>query len=348
VLFYLGIAVSAAIVAVVATPLASALAYRVGAIDEPGERRIHEGRIPRLGGLAVLLGSLAVVHVGGLLHTGMPDVLDGHGWRSGWFLGGLLVVTAVGLVDDIWRLRPVPKLAGQVVAATLAVLGGYAIRAITNPFTGDVVELGWMGTLITFVWIVGITNAFNLIDGLDGLAAGVGLIAGGTICLLAAWQQRPDVAVLAAALCGALGGFLLHNFHPASIFLGDCGAFLVGYTLAVLSIQGLQKGPTLAVVLVPILALGLPILDTAVAIVRRFADAGSGRVFRADSEHIHHRLALRTATQRHAVLILYGVSAVLGLGACLAVLLGGPGSAVLAVAVGIAVYLGLRALGYLD
>jgi len=218
--------------------------------------------------------------------------------------------------------------------------------------------------LLTLLWVVGITNAFNLIDGLDGLAAGVALIAAGTLFVVSLAGGRAEVAAVAAALAGALAGFLYHNFNPASVFLGDSGSLLVGYVLSVLSIQAAQKGATAVVILVPILALGLPIMDTLLAMIRRvlgalhvvqldserneyrFLVVGSASVFRADREHIHHRLLSMGLTHRRAVLLLYGVCVALGLLAFLAVRARGSDTALLVGIVAVASYAGIRKLGY--
>jgi len=337
---------TAAALALVITPPVRWLALRLGAVDEPGGRRAHRGRVPRLGGLAVLLAGL-----GGLLLPwagGVPVFAEliGRGWSLGWFLAGMLVVTALGIFDDCRNVGPLPKLVFETLAAIIALAGGVGFVAISNPFTGGSIEIGPLGGVLSVLWIVGITNAFNLIDGLDGLAAGVALIASATIFVIAGVQTRPDAAVLAAVLAGALLGFLRYNFCPASIFLGDSGSLLLGYVLSVLSIQGQQKGPTVVVLLVPILVLGFPIVETLVTVARRYGRGGSASLFDADREHIHHRLVMRGMAQRRAVLLLYGVSGGLGLLAVLAVVVGGPGSAALVLVAAVAGYLGLRRLGY--
>jgi UDP-GlcNAc:undecaprenyl-phosphate GlcNAc-1-phosphate transferase len=275
----------------------------------------------------------------------LSDLLAQYGWQWRHFLLGAGIILAAGVADDAYSLPPAAKLAIQAVAAIVALAGGYGVHAITNPVTGGYIGLGMFGSLLTAAWIVAVTNAFNLIDGLDGLAAGVALIAAVSIILIAQVEMRPDAALLASAFAGALLGFLRYNFHPASIFLGDSGSQLLGYSLSLLSIQGLQKGATTVVIIVPILALGLPLLDTMVAILRRFLVAGFAAIFRADREHIHHRLVAIGMTQRRAVLVLYCVCALFGAVAFLSVVARGPFKGLLLGAVVVATVAGIRFLG---
>ncbi len=333
--------------ALLTTPLVQRLALIVGAVDHPDHRRIHARPVPTLGGIAVAVSLLAALLGFDWISGGAVDaLLTQYGWRLRYFFLGGVIIVAGGAADDIYGLSPAAKLLIQIVAATLAALGGYGVDAITNPLTGGQISLGALGTLFTITWIVAVTNAFNLIDGLDGLAAGVAFIAAISIILIAQVETRPDAALLAAAFAGALLGFLRYNFHPASIFLGDSGSQLLGYTLSLLSIQGLQKGATTVVIIVPILALGLPLLDTAVAILRRSVVAGFATIFRADREHIHHRLVAMGMTQRRAVLVLYAVCLAFGAVAFLSVIARGPFKAVLLAGAVVAIIVGVRALGY--
>lgn len=340
-------AASALVLALITTPLVRRVALLAGVVDQPDARRVHSGPIPTLGGLAVagsLLGALLLVDQ--LYGGGLGEFLSGYGWRLRHFLLGAAIVLAAGVLDDAFGLSPAVKVVLQIIAATVALIGGYGVSAITNPLTGGIISLGVFGGVLTVAWIVAVTNAFNLIDGLDGLAAGVGLIASLSIVMIAQVEARPDAAIVASAFAGALFGFLRYNFHPASIFLGDSGSQLLGYSLSLLSIQGLQKGATTVVIIVPILALGLPLLDTLVAILRRFLVAGFAAIFRADREHIHHRLVAMGMTHRRAVLLLYAVCSLFGVVAFLAVVARGPLKGILLAAVALATFAGVRWLGY--
>ena len=337
---------TAAALAVLVTPAVRAAALQFDVVDRGGGGRVQRGRVPRLGGIALLIAGAGALAAAQVLGIGVVDLLESSGWRLRWLGAGALVVLLLGAVDDVRGVRPVTKLAMQTLAALIALRGGYGFGAVTNPFTGGIIALEPFGGVLTVLWIVGITNAFNLIDGLDGLAAGTGLIASITLFLVALAEARPDAAVMAATLAGVLTGFLRFNFNPASIFLGDAGSLLLGYLLSVLSIQSLQKGPTAVVILVPVLTLGLPILEAAATIARRAFVAGIASVFQADRAHIHHRLLDLGMTQRRAVLVLYGVCAAFGALAFLAVSMNGIGNAAIVGGVAAAAYLGLRRLGY--
>lgn len=343
---YVALFVGAGALSILVTPAVRAAALHIGAVDHGGGRRVHEGRVPRLGGVALLLAGAGTLLLAQALGIPVIDLLESHGWRLGWLGAGATLVLLLGSLDDVRGVGPLAKLAGQTLAALIAVYGGYGFHALTNPFGGDVVWLGALGGLLSVAWIVVVTNAFNLIDGLDGLAAGTGLIAAVTLFLVALSEGRPDAAVMAVTLAGVLAGFLRFNFAPASIFLGDAGSLLLGYLLSVLSIQSLQKGPTAVVVLVPILTLGLPILEAAVTVARRWLVDGIASVFRADREHIHHRLLGLGLTQRRAVLLLWAVCAAFGVLALLAVSARGLGNAAIVGGAALATALGLRLLRY--
>jgi UDP-GlcNAc:undecaprenyl-phosphate GlcNAc-1-phosphate transferase len=361
---YWVLGLTAAGLALLLTPLTAALARWVGAVDEPELRRVHSGRIPRLGGLAVVAAFVGAIGIGLLADRLLFDVFWGNKWPWGWLLGGALVVVACGAADDVWTLGPLPKLCFQIVAGTMVLAAGRGITLITNPLSGASIELGLLAMPLTILWVVGITNAFNLIDGLDGLAVGVALIASGTLFFVSLAGGRVEVALLAATLAGALAGFLYYNFNPASVFLGDCGSLLVGYLLSVLSIQASQKGATAVVILVPILALGLPIMDALLAMIRRLLRAlrvvrpdeerneyrflvlGPTSMFRADRDHIHHRLLAMGLTHRRAVFLLYSVCLGLSGLAFLAVSARGANTAIMVALVAVASYVGVRKLGY--
>ncbi|MFI5364528.1 MAG: hypothetical protein ACHQ4J_02790 [Candidatus Binatia bacterium] len=358
------LALMAASLALLLTPAVAGLATWLGAVDEPDQRRVHVGRIPRLGGLAVFAAFVGAIGLGFIANELLLNVFWGNKWPWGWLLGGALLVVACGAADDVWTLGPVPKLGFQLLAGMMVLAAGRGIALITNPLTGQSVELGLLGIPLTLLWVVGITNAFNLIDGLDGLAVGVALIASATLFLVSLAGGRVEVALLAATLAGALGGFLYYNFNPASVFLGDCGSLLVGYLLSVLSIQASQKSATAIIVLVPLLALGLPIMDALLAMIRRLLRAlhvvctdqerneyrflviGPISLFRADREHIHHRLLALGLTHRRAVLVLYAVCLGFGALAFLAVSTRGANTALMVALVAVASYFGIHKLGY--
>jgi UDP-GlcNAc:undecaprenyl-phosphate GlcNAc-1-phosphate transferase len=343
---YFVLALAAAVLALAVTPCVRALALRLGAVDEPGPRRVHARPVPRLGGVALLLALLGAVVLTPPLGVPALEHLQAGRWDLGWLLAGALVVVVAGAVDDVRGLAPLPKLGLQVAAAGIALGGGYGLRGVTVPFGVGYVEFGPLGAVVTLVWIVTLINAVNLIDGLDGLAAGVALIASVTLFAVSLAQGRTDAAYLWAALWGALAGFLCYNFNPASIFLGDSGSLLLGYLIGVLSIQSLAKGATVVIVMAPMLALGLPLMEVALTLLRRAFVSGFASVVRADREHIHHRLMGRGMTHRGAVLTLYAVGVAFSALAFLSVALQGPGNAILVGLAAAAMYVGVRALGY--
>jgi UDP-GlcNAc:undecaprenyl-phosphate GlcNAc-1-phosphate transferase len=289
-------------VAAVATPLVARLALRLGVVDRPSERSVaHRPGIPLLGGLAVAAG-FAVGLAVGLRIFGHP-VGDGH--VGGLLLGGALIL-ALGAWDDRFGLGAWPKFAGQSAAAAVAIAAGYQIGHVTDPYSREAYMLpAWLGWIVTLVWIVGVTNAINLVDGLDGLATGVAAIICATLTVIA-WQSSLPLGVcIGVALLGGLLGFLPHNFPPARIFLGDTGSLFIGYTLAVLALEGYRQLALLPFV-VPVLALAVPILDTGLSIVRRMWLRAP--VFSADRMHLHHRLLATRGSTRSAVLQFYFVT----------------------------------------
>ena len=297
---------TAALVALISTPVVRSLAFRVGAVDVPKDnRRMHNHPIPRMGGLAIFLGFILSV----LIFVPLTSEL------RGMLLGGVVIVI-LGILDDIFALPALPKFFVQIGAALIAVLHGNRIEFLSNPniFSSESYwELGWLAIPITVLWIVGITNAVNLIDGLDGLACGVSTISSMTLLVIALVMEEPDVALLMGALSGACIGFLPYNLNPAKIFMGDTGSTFLGFVLAVVSIQGLFKFYTIISFAVPFLMLGLPIFDTCFAILRRVSHGQSPMA--PDRGHIHHRLIDMGFTQKQAVAVLYIISAILGLSA---------------------------------
>jgi len=304
----------ALIVALAITPLIILLAKKTGAMDAPNARKVHKKPIPRIGGIAIYAGFMASI-----IFVVIKYGLDAEMIREtiGLMLSGTLIV-ALGLVDDYKNLPAKIKLLGQICAAAMLVLVfDVRIDFVTDPF-GDYIYLDnfpipHLAILVTMFWLVGLTNTVNLIDGLDGLAAGVAAIASFTILLVALEQGFILVAVMTAALAGAAVGFLKYNFNPAEIFMGDTGSMFLGFMLAGISVTGAVKSVATIALVVPIFALGLPILDTTFAIVRRVR--GGVPIFKPDKGHLHHRLLSVGFTQRQAVLLMYVISALFGLSA---------------------------------
>mgnify|MGYP000985513653 FL=1 len=315
---YLCLFVTALLVALVATPLAGRIAWKVGAVDYPNKRRINRRPIPRMGGIAVFLGIIAafVIQYLGTTRLDWPVVLTPapHFASMSYqmLVVGFCVIFLTRVLDDIFQLKPLQKLLGQVIAAAVAVAGGLVIGTIVNPLTGDALELSWVAYPITVIYLVSYVNIFNLIDGLDGLASGIACIAGVTMFTLSVMAGRMDAASLAIALAGSTLGFLRYNFNPASIFLGDSGSLLLGYALGAVSLLSVTRVAGLTTIIVPLVIAGIPIIDTFSAIVRRrraHVSIGS-----ADRGHIHHRLIDEGFDQLQAVLLMYAWTAALCLG----------------------------------
>ena len=297
---------AAAVVALISTPVVRSLAFKIGAVDVPRDsRRMHDHPIPRMGGLAIFFGFILSV----LLFLPLTTQLRG-------MLLGAVVIVILGIFDDIYALSAKLKFAVQIGAALIAVLMGNQIDYLSNPniFSSDPYwHLGVLSIPISVLWIVAITNAVNLIDGLDGLACGVSTISSMTMLVIALTVAEAQVAILMAALAGACIGFLPYNLNPAKIFMGDTGSTFLGFVLATVSIQGLFKSYAIISFAVPFLVLGLPIFDTCFAILRRLARGQSPMA--PDRGHIHHRLIDMGFTQKQAVAVLYLISAILGLSA---------------------------------
>ena len=298
--------VAALLVSFVSTPVVKALAQRMGAMDVPKDaRRMHDHPIPRMGGLAIFFGFMLSV----LVFLPLTEQL------RGMLLGASLIVV-LGILDDIYALSAKLKFVVQIVAALIAVSQGNVITVLSNPniFSDDPFwDLGILSVPVTVLWIVGITNAVNLIDGLDGLACGVSTISSMTMLVIALVVAEADVAIIMAALAGACIGFLPYNLNPAKIFMGDTGSTFLGFVLAVVSIQGLFKYAAIISFAVPFLMLALPIFDTCFAIIRRVSKGQSP--MSPDRSHIHHRLIDMGFSQKQAMAVLYVISAILGLSA---------------------------------
>ncbi|MEW9053536.1 MAG: MraY family glycosyltransferase [Neobacillus sp.] len=285
--------------AILFTPLVKKLAFKIGATDSPNHRKVHQNVMPRLGGLAIFISFM----IGILLVN--PD--------SPYHLAivlGSIVILFTGMIDDIKEISPKVKLSGQIIAALIVVvMGDIKVEFINLPFGGEI-DFGIFSIPITMIWIIGITNAINLIDGLDGLAAGVSTIALLTIAGMAAVMGNGYVMMIALILAVSTFGFLRYNFHPAKIFMGDTGALFLGYMIGVLSLLGF-KNVTFISLIIPVIILGVPISDTFFAIIRRLVNKQP--LSAPDKSHMHHCLMRSGFSHRQAVLLIYAMAAVFGL-----------------------------------
>ncbi|OCA88976.1 glycosyltransferase family 4 protein [Pseudobacillus wudalianchiensis] len=289
------------LLSLVITPLVKKMAIAVGAVDKPNHRKVHEKIMPRMGGLAIFISFMIGLF---LLKPQSP-------FNFAIVVGGFIIIVT-GMLDDRFELSAKAKLGGQLLAALVVVLyGGVKMEFITLPFGGEM-EFGFLSVPLTILWIVGITNAINLIDGLDGLAAGVSSIALLTISLMA--FMKGDVYVMSVALLvlGSTLGFLRYNFHPAKIFMGDTGALFLGYIIAVLSLLGF-KNITVISLIIPIIILGVPISDTFFAIIRR--KVNKQPLSAPDKSHLHHCLLRMGYTHKQVVVIIYAIASMFGLAA---------------------------------
>jgi len=296
---YLLLAAAAFLITLVLTPLARRIGVALNAVDHPGGRHINKSTTPRSGGLAIFAAFIVVF---------LYSAPDGPA-KIGIALGAA-VIFILGFLDDLYGLSAPVKLAVQIAVALIVIAFGVRIRCISHPL-GGFSEIGaaW-GVPLTVLWMVAMMNMINLIDGLDGLAAGVTAIAGGTLFFIAIMKGQVLAAIMCSIVVGSTLAFLVFNFHPARVFMGDGGALLLGYILGVISVQGALKAATAVTLVIPVLALGVPFFDTLLAIVRR-ARAGQP-IMAADRGHLHHKMMDLGLTQRQTVLILYLISAALG------------------------------------
>ena len=307
------------------------------------DRHVHTRPIPRLGGVAIFLTLWCIVLLAHWLpgHFGTREFPLPHFTLK--ILGPATIIFLLGLIDDFCGLSAYIKFAVQAGAAVLLFCNGIGISQLS--ILASHPHLGWLvGLPLTILWVLWITNAFNLIDGLDGLAAGSALFSSLVTCVVAILFHGEGILFLTLALAGAIAGFLRYNFNPASIFLGDSGSLLIGFLLSAIALAGSQKSSIIVAVAIPIVSLGLPILEVAVAVMRRFLSRK--RLFDPDREHIHHKLLLRGISHRQAVLVLYGVSACFGLFSLLLLNPGGAEAAAVLVVVGIGVLMGVKQLRY--
>ncbi len=286
--------VSALILVLGATPVVRRLADRLGLVDEPDARRVHLTPVPLMGGIAIYVGFIVAL------------LLFGGRWvvsQAISILVGATIVSFLGVWDDRWGVRPLLKLSGQTVAAVIVIVSGVQVAFLPHPA---------LNLVVTLLWMLGITNALNLLDNMDGLSGGVGAVAAGFFLLLAAWNGQYLVASLAAALMGVCVGFLVYNFNPASIFMGDAGSLFLGFVLAVVGIKlRFPSRPDLITWMIPVIVLGLPIFDTTLVVFSRLR-RGINPLTNPGKDHVSHRLVLLGMGQRQAVMLLYAVCCALG------------------------------------
>jgi UDP-GlcNAc:undecaprenyl-phosphate GlcNAc-1-phosphate transferase len=310
------------------------------------DRHLHSRPLPRLGGVAIFASFLATV-LAGLLFI----------WTNGWFnvefawrgivtiLLPALLVFLLGVYDDVHPVGPYFKFSVQAIAATILFAGG--LRILDLPVLLGNHHFPWfLGLPVTILWVLAITNSFNLIDGLDGLAAGSALFSTLVVFVVSLFSNSPLVSLMTIALTGAILGFLRFNFNPATIFLGDCGSLFIGFLLSALALHGAQKAPTTIAVAIPVVSFGLPILETSLSVLRRFI---SGRpMFTADREHIHHKLLQRGLSHRQVVIVLYAVSAFFALLSLFLLWPTGSTLGLVLAVLGTGVWVGVQHLGYLE
>jgi UDP-GlcNAc:undecaprenyl-phosphate/decaprenyl-phosphate GlcNAc-1-phosphate transferase len=315
---YLLLGLASFILTLLLTPLIGRGSTWLGLVDAPGGRKVHARSVPRLGGLALCVAALTALWVVSVIRPGTIDTANWLAMRPFLLAGG--VIFLIGLVDDVRGLGAGPKLLFEFGAAGLMMSSGLLIENVT--LLGQTWPLGWMAWPVTLTWLVGLTNAFNLIDGIDGLAAGIAVLAGTACGAILIVRGHTAEAMLLAVLVGGAFGFLWFNFAPASIFLGDSGSLVIGFLLASTAITGWQKGATALAAGVPLMIFALPIADSALALFRRsVATPSNGRSFRTtlqhiaqpDREHIHHRMLAMGWSVRRTVLVLYGLTLVLAL-----------------------------------
>lgn len=294
------------------TPFVRRFATQWGAVDLPdGARRIHQHPTPRLGGVAIFIAFVLTLACVPLLDNILSATFVAHWYRLEPLLLPAFLIFLLGIYDDFRGLNASAKTAVQVLAAGILFMQGYGVSAISLPFETQFTLPGWLSFLVTALWVVGITNAFNLIDGIDGLAGGASVFALLSLFITSLLRGATEVCVISIILIGALMGFLRYNFNPASIFLGDSGSLFLGFMCAALALSSAQKSTTLIAVAIPMVSFGLPIIEVGLSMARRFV---SGKpVFSSDRRHIHHMLLERGFNQRQAVILLYGVCALFSL-----------------------------------
>lgn len=293
-----------ALVVLWSTPIVKKIGLKSGYVDLPDPRKVHKKPMVRLGGVSIFIGNVfawLIIWISGGF-SGLPST---SGYELLGVTGGGLCFFTIGLLDDLFTLSPLLRLAMQVGVAAMAWHLGVSVDFFTIPFYG-LVQLGWLSLPFTVLWLVGIANAMNFMDGLDGLAAGISGIAAVIMLAVSLYMNQPVAALLAAALAGGALGFLRYNFNPAQIFMGDGGAYFMGFTLAALGIIGLVKSVTTVAVVLPFIILAVPIVDTSTVVIDRLSRGKSP--FTADKRHLHHRLLQAGLSQRSIVLFIYSLA----------------------------------------
>jgi UDP-GlcNAc:undecaprenyl-phosphate GlcNAc-1-phosphate transferase len=346
-LLFLGTFASSLLLSFLLTKLVRDIAVRHGWLFSPANgRHLHQGAIPRLGGVAIVSSFLIATAIALaakklLIHSGTGFSLA----PLATILPPAILVFFLGIYDDRCGASPWLKFLVQGVAGAMLFAGGLRILALPILFGNH--QFSWFtGLALTILWVIAITNAFNLIDGLDGLAAGSALFSTLVVFVVALLGSMSLISLVALALAGAILGFLRYNFNPATIFLGDCGSLFIGFLLSALALFGAEKAPTIVAVAIPVVSFGLPILETSLSVIRRLI---SGRpIFTADREHIHHKLLQRGMSHRQAVIVLYGVSAVFALLSLFMLWPTGSTLGLVLAVLGTGIWIGVQHLGYLE
>ena len=341
---YLFLFVTSAAITLALTPVARSVFHRMGWVDHPDQKRkLHRMPIPRLGGIPISIAFFASIFLLSLLHGSLSKDFNQEKQELYHVMLPSLLILGVGIWDDIRGASPFLKIAVQASAAYWLWTQGFSVHHIGVPGTSGI-SLGLATLPVTILWVVGITNALNLVDGLDGLASGVAFFAATTMFVVSIVNNSPVLSILTIALSGATLAFLRFNFNPATVFLGDSGSLFLGYLLAVFSILWTSKAATLVAVVAPLFALGLPIAEVGISVFRRFVRGQP--IFGADHEHIHHRLLTRGLTTRTAVLLLYGVCALLGITSLLLATYWSRNIAMVLLVLVAAGWMGIQQLGY--
>ncbi|MCL2750681.1 MAG: undecaprenyl/decaprenyl-phosphate alpha-N-acetylglucosaminyl 1-phosphate transferase, partial [Coriobacteriia bacterium] len=303
------------------TPLSIKLAWKIDAIDYPDGRRVNTKPIPRLGGVAVFAGLVLSLGFVVVLNLIWPDILHIRSINTDInYLGvglAITVIFAIGFLDDVLQIKPYIKFLGHIVAASIACASGVLFSHFLNPFGPGVIDIGIMAYPVTVFYLVAFANIINLIDGLDGLAAGIVAICAAALLVLSFSRGYVDATIVGLAVVGVCAGFLVYNFYPARVFLGDSGSLVLGFCLGLVSLFGVVRTTALISLLIPVVIAGIPVIDTFTSIVRRIRLKQP--IYRADKAHVHHRFISLGFSQRTTVLIIYGISIVLSVLAILIV-----------------------------